>query len=196
MTIYFSKSNIGFYDSDIHAETQIPSDSIEITEEERSRLINGQASGKIISVGDDGIPYLKDLAPYPYAVWDDVGKCWCRGTQATLKAISGKKDEIISIGYFFNGNHYQLREIDISNYQSILLALSLGQVNPHDGIWRTMENTDVSFTDAEIGDLALNAIKYKGDILRAWAAHKDAVSVMDDETAEDYDITQGWPSNV
>lgn len=57
--MFYSKSTGGFYAAEIHGEN-IPSDAVEITNEEHAVLLAGQASGKIISADTDGNPCLID----------------------------------------------------------------------------------------------------------------------------------------
>lgn len=61
MTTFYSKTTNGFYISDIHE--LIPEDAIEISEERRVELLDGQARGKQIVAGVDGLPVLMDRAP-------------------------------------------------------------------------------------------------------------------------------------
>lgn len=61
MTIYYSASQKGFFDSAINAA--IPSDAVEISSEYRWELVNGQSEGKIIEADKDGYPYLAEPPP-------------------------------------------------------------------------------------------------------------------------------------
>lgn len=61
--IFYSASNGGFYLDDVH--DGIPSDAIEITADEHSELLEGQASGKQIVHGADGKPTLADVVVTP-----------------------------------------------------------------------------------------------------------------------------------
>jgi hypothetical protein len=56
--IFFSWATRGFYDTDIHSE--IPQDAVEITNEHRWELINGQSAGRLIVVNSSGVPVLAD----------------------------------------------------------------------------------------------------------------------------------------
>lgn len=56
--IYFSASEMGFYDPLIHNKGSIPDDAKEITVEERDRLVNGQAEA-VLSSDEDGYPILE-----------------------------------------------------------------------------------------------------------------------------------------
>lgn len=47
MTIFYSNTTKGFYDSDFHGE-DIPEDGVEITKDEHAALLQGQSEGKVI----------------------------------------------------------------------------------------------------------------------------------------------------
>lgn len=64
-TLYFSKSTSGFYNSDINGDN-VPDDAVIISAALYSKVLNGQAEGKIITADENGAPMLK--AP----VVDDV----------------------------------------------------------------------------------------------------------------------------
>jgi hypothetical protein len=55
----YSASTGGFYVTEIHGDN-IPSDSVEISDDQHSGLMNGQATGKIISSDANGFPILAD----------------------------------------------------------------------------------------------------------------------------------------
>jgi hypothetical protein len=57
--MFYSKSLGGIYDNDAQ-EMDIPSDAVELSEEEVIALLQGQAQGKIITIGDEGKPILVD----------------------------------------------------------------------------------------------------------------------------------------
>ncbi len=61
--LYFSKSEFGFFASDVHGEN-IPSDCVEITPEEHNRLLDGQSSGtQRIAADANGYPILVEFTP-------------------------------------------------------------------------------------------------------------------------------------
>lgn len=60
MSKYYSASTGGFYSEDVSGSI-IPSDSVEITDEEWQALLEGQSSGKRITADADGRPELTDL---------------------------------------------------------------------------------------------------------------------------------------
>ena len=50
MTVYYSPSTNGFYDTDF-AEYKLPSDVVEITKNEHQAIFEQQAAGKVIKAG-------------------------------------------------------------------------------------------------------------------------------------------------
>lgn len=58
MTLFYSPSENGFYDSDINRD--MPSDVIAITRDEYVNLFNGQANGQVIVANKKGKLSLKD----------------------------------------------------------------------------------------------------------------------------------------
>lgn len=59
MTLFFSASTRGFYSTDIHGDA-IPEDAVEITSEQHSLLLAGQATGKMIAADEQGRPVLQE----------------------------------------------------------------------------------------------------------------------------------------
>ena len=73
--IFFSKNTGGFYDTDIHAEADIPVDALEITGEQyQSMLSHLNAGGQIEFGGDDFV--LIAAAPDAYYFWNETNKAW------------------------------------------------------------------------------------------------------------------------
>ncbi len=66
MSLYYSKTAAGFYDSAIHAKAQIPADAVEISAAKHRELLAAQAQGKMISADGNGWPMAIDRpAPTP-----------------------------------------------------------------------------------------------------------------------------------
>lgn len=84
MTTYFSKSTSGFYISDIHSS--IPDDAVEISEEERQALLDGQQAEEEIDSDGEGKPVLK--APTPPSLEEVVA--------AKRKEINTAADAVMS----------------------------------------------------------------------------------------------------
>jgi hypothetical protein len=59
--MFYSKSTNGFYDKAIHGDA-IPTDAIEITNEQYDSLFKGQSEGKQITADENGNPVLIDAA--------------------------------------------------------------------------------------------------------------------------------------
>ena len=57
--MFYSKSQGGFYSTEIHGEN-IPSDAVEITDEQHAALLQGQTDGQEIAGDDNGFPILID----------------------------------------------------------------------------------------------------------------------------------------
>jgi hypothetical protein len=60
--MFYSKETSGFYHIDIHAT--MPSDVVEISNDRHRELLDGQSSGKTISVDDNGFPILLDAVEH------------------------------------------------------------------------------------------------------------------------------------
>ena len=60
MQYYYSATTLGFYLDDIHG-SNIPHDSVKITEDDYFSLIDGQSNGKVIISNENGYPILADL---------------------------------------------------------------------------------------------------------------------------------------
>ena len=66
MTIYYANSTNGFYNTDINSV--IPTDAVEITEENYQELLNGQSAGQVITANAQGYPILTNrIIPIPTA---------------------------------------------------------------------------------------------------------------------------------
>lgn len=57
--MFYSKETKGFYSREIHGD-KIPADAVAVTDDEYAKLVDGQASGKIITVDVGGRPTLQD----------------------------------------------------------------------------------------------------------------------------------------
>lgn len=62
MTLFYSPSTSGFYDSELHGDN-VPKDAVEITQERHQELLQGQREGKIIAADKRGNPVLKNPPP-------------------------------------------------------------------------------------------------------------------------------------
>ncbi|RVU74730.1 tail fiber assembly protein [Pantoea dispersa] len=62
MTKYYSPSVNAFYSLDING-TSIPEDAVEITDEVWLDLLKKQSEGRVIAVGENGMPVANDAPP-------------------------------------------------------------------------------------------------------------------------------------
>lgn len=91
MTIHYSAVTQGFYDSTIHEV--MPSDVVEITQEQHAKLLQAQSEGKQIVPGEDGYPTTVVPPSLPPAVPESV-QAWQAKT-ALLEA--GLLDDVEAI---------------------------------------------------------------------------------------------------
>lgn len=60
--IYYGPSTGGFYLEAVHGRN-IPADALEISHDERAELLRGREQGKVIELGGNGRPELRDPPP-------------------------------------------------------------------------------------------------------------------------------------
>ena len=124
MTLYYSQSSGGFYDSDIH--TRLPEDAVAISPEQHAALLAGQSGGQVIMPGKDGKPVLAPLAPSHLHQWN--GKEWvldkAAASQLLAEAIdNGTKviNDLVGEAYRHVTRfwpEYQLREQQAIEYKA------------------------------------------------------------------------------
>ncbi|WBF68245.1 hypothetical protein LN040_03840 [Desulfovibrio subterraneus] len=66
----YSPSRKGFYDTEIHG-SNIPADSVEITDDEHRALLAAQAQGKIIQPDENGRPVAMEPPAPPAPTYDE-----------------------------------------------------------------------------------------------------------------------------
>lgn len=89
MTLYYSQSSGGFYDSTTHSK--LPEDAVEISAEQHAALLAGQSTGQVIMPGKDGKPVLTLPAPSHLHQWD--GKEWTLDKAATSQLLAESIDK-------------------------------------------------------------------------------------------------------
>ena len=89
MTLYYSQSTGGFYDSTIHS--RLPEDAVEISPEQHAALLAGQSAGQVIMPGKDGKPVLTLPAPSHLHQWN--GKEWTLDKAATSQLLAEAIDK-------------------------------------------------------------------------------------------------------
>lgn len=84
MTIFYSASTVGFYDSAVHGD-QVPDDVVEVSPEAHRALLTDQAAGKIITADATGHPEAVDPPPPTLA---DAAAALTVAVQAWLDATA------------------------------------------------------------------------------------------------------------
>ena len=139
MSLFYSKINGGFYDSEIH--DILPIDAVEISKETHQALFAGQAIGKIISCDDSGYPVLIDR-PAPTLTEIQAAQIALITTdyRAAIQA------DIDYMGATFNAD-YDTQNLMVS-------TLSAGQV-PSEFFWQDITNSQITMTYAQAQGLLL-----------------------------------------
>ena len=89
MTLYYSQSNGGFYDDQIHS--RLPEDAVAISPEQHAELLAGQSNGQVIMPNKDGKPVLADHTPSHLHQWN--GKEWTLDKAATSQLLAESIDK-------------------------------------------------------------------------------------------------------
>lgn len=89
MTLYYSQSSGGFYDSTTHS--RLPEDAVEISAEQHAAMLAGQSTGQVIMPGKDGKPVLADHTPSHLHQWN--GKEWTLDKAATSQLLAESIDK-------------------------------------------------------------------------------------------------------
>ncbi|MGS0737965.1 phage tail protein [Pseudomonas sp. GG8] len=99
MTMYWSRTAHGFYDSEIHKADQIPEDAMEIELARHAELMEGQTAGKCINFDAVDGPELIDHPPMSPEQLAEVERIW-RGVQlaTTDGVVARHRDELESGG--------------------------------------------------------------------------------------------------
>ena len=124
MTLYYSQSSGGFYDSDIH--DTLPNDAVAISTEQHTALLAGQSQGQVIMPGKDGQPVLVEPAPSHLHRWD--GKAWVLDKAAASQLLAEAIDngtvainDVVEQAYHHVTRfaaEYQLREQQARDYKA------------------------------------------------------------------------------
>ena len=198
MTLYYSQSSGGFYDSTIH--TRLPEDAVAISPEQHAALLAGQSQGQVIMPGRDGKPVLADPAPCPSSTWD--GEQWHIDPEcaAQLKAaqqaemwerIKDKRADNLRHGVYVKSAGKWFHTDDNSRTQYIALAVMprLPEKLP----WKTMDNSFVNMTKSLLGELMEQMlVDEQADFANA-ERHKAAMEKV--EHPLEYDYSGGWTAN-
>ena len=198
MTIYYSKANQAFYDSNIHS--RLPEDAVEISHELHAALLAGQSSGQVIMPGKDGKPVLADPAPCPSSTWD--GEQWHIDPEcaARLKAeqqdemwerIKDKRHENLRAGVYVKSVKRWFHTNDESRTQYVMLRTM--KELPAGLRWKTMENDFVVMTRELLDELSMQMLLDEQADFSNAEKHKAAMEKA--ERPLEYDYSDGWTAN-
>lgn len=170
----YSKSTNGFYIEAIHGNS-IPTDAVEISDEDHATLLAGQSVGKIIVAGAGGKPVLADQ---PKATAPQV---WER--------IKAERDRRIQSGGYKVGAKW-FHSDTFSRTQQMGLVM-LGANIPANTQWKTMDGTTIIMTQTLAGQIFSTAAASDIAIFAAAETHRAAMEASADPSA--YDFSAGWP---
>ena len=91
--MFYAQSTRGFYDTAIHG-SNIPSDAVEITNEEWQALLQGQSEGKVITPGENGVPYLAEPVPPAPLTQDELDAQPVTVTRGELNALMARLEAV------------------------------------------------------------------------------------------------------
>ena len=101
MTIYYSPSTRGFYNTEMHPA--VPGDAVEISDAVHSALMAGQVLGKVITPGAGGYPELVDPPPSVITVtpWQIRKALNQLGLRASVEAAVAASSQEVKDGWEF-----------------------------------------------------------------------------------------------
>lgn len=173
MTILYSASTGGFYDTTIHAS--MPVDAVELSAEQHRSLLDGQSAGKRIVADEAGRPALQDPPPPSAAeIWSRIKTERDRRTEHGGYAAAGK---------WFHSDQK-------SRSQQLGLVL-LGANIPAGLQWKTMDGSFVEMTQQLAGQILAAAAASDHAIFAAAEEHREAMERSADPAS--YDYSTGWP---
>lgn len=194
MTLYYSQSNGGFYDDQIHS--RLPEDAVAISTEQHAALLSALNAGSLI------LPDLSITPPRPSALhtWD--GKTWVldKAAAQVLKTaqqeemwtrIKQKRHDNLRGGVYVKSIGKWLHSDDESRAQYTFMR-TMPQL-PEKMVWKTMDNTFVPMTKALLDELSLQLLADEQADFANAERHRAAMLKADNPL--DYDYSGGWTAN-
>lgn len=164
MTLYFSKSTKGFYNSDIH--TTLPTDAVEITVDEYQILLDGQSQGLQISFPSSGKPSLVESSSLLSLI----------ETKEKRKAfINSERNRVINEGMEFEGNVFDIDDVSLSRISSVITAVNVSVPLPEGFTWRSKDNQNVPMDSTKLITFGATALGYFSSIMQKSWALKDLI---------------------
>lgn len=196
MTLYYSQSNGGFYDDQIHS--RLPEDALAISTEQHAALLSALNAGSLI------LPDLSITPPRPSALhtWDTAKKAWVldkAAAQAHKTAqqeemwtrIKQKRHDNLRGGVYVKSIGKWLHSDDESRAQYTFMRTM--PALPEKMVWKTMDNTFVPMTKALLDELSLQLLAdEQADFANA---ERHRAAMLKAGNPLDYDYSGGWTAN-
>lgn len=98
-----------------------------------------------------------------------------RAKAARLSGLGAAYASKVSAGLVVGGSRYQIDDAAQANMTAVQTKFLKGATDAHGGYWRTDDNQNVLFNDADVQTLFDAVYNYKLTIIRATQAAKDAI---------------------
>ena len=203
MTLYYSQSSGGFYDSDIH--TRLPEDAVAISPEQHTALLSGQSAGQVIMPGKDGKPVLAEQPPCPSSTWD--GEQWHIDPECAARLKAEQQDEMwehikqkrydnLRHGVYIKSVGKWFQTDDATRLQYLTLRTLPDKSFPLKEPWRTMDNTDLppeKCTKALFEEIVMQMVA--DEMADYHNAKRHRAAMLQAENPLEYDYSDGWTAN-
>ena len=203
MTLYYSQSTGGFYDSDIHS--RLPEDAVAISPEQHAALLAGQSAGQVIMPGKDGQPVLAEQPPCPSSTWD--GEQWHIDPECAARLKAEQQDEMwerikqkrydnLRHGVYIKSVGKWFQTDDATRLQYLTLRTLPDKSFPLKEPWRTMDNTDLppeKCTKALFEEIVMQMVADETADFHNAKRHRAAM--LQAEHPLKYDYSDGWTAN-
>lgn len=179
MSVYYSPSNRGFYDTSIFNYT-LPEDAISIDREYYDSLILAQSIGKVIEPDGDGVPQALDPPTRPVSEGDitrERSRRVAAGTVVTVEgygevALQGRPEDQITLGNLAQVSLLRIQQGDTTTITK----------------FRDRDNVDHSLTPPQIVDMWVKGTQWVSTVYEASWDVKDLDPIPLDYTDDKY-----WP---
>ena len=189
--MFYSQFTGGFYTRAIHGDA-IPSDAVEITDDEHAALLHAQSQGKVIQADKDGTPVAVD-PPRPTAsdIWERIKAERERRKSGGFKVKVGSSNK-----WFHSDADSRIQHLGLKDKARDLIAgggvmtdnlIILGQTVK----WKTMDGSFVDVSAQVAFDIVSAAGDLDAQLFAAAETHKATMEASADPAS--YDFSAGWP---
>lgn len=113
---------------------------------------------------------------------------------AKTALLKAHRNEKYDLGHTYNGDVFQIDAEAQTNMIAIMTQFTLGNSNPHGGVWRDVDNVAVAMNDAEVQAFIQASFSYIMAIKNQFWYHDAQIKALNAKSdIEDYDFTTGWP---